>query len=1846
MTAAAALVGALLGGAVPAHASPAAPAWTTASTLTPAGQSDPILNNDRIDVAMGAGGDTAVGWLAGMANGNGPGTVTVAYRAGQAGAAWETATLTPTAAAITEPRVAVGSNGDAVIAWEQSDGLYAAYRPAGAGKGWTAPQEVRPSRDYAECGYNNCPESGVSVAMDPAGNAIVGWGEPSRGIGVAPLVAYRAAGVSSTWSAPEELKDPTGNPPQRAGDPLVAFDGAGNAVAVFSIGVVNYCFTCSLYGFVVADRPHDTGAFGTGSFADSQTVDPPTHNGGPNLDLAVASNGSDALSWYYPYGGPSYLAYRPAGQAAFDTPVQGDYGTVSVDPAGDAIAVESGQDYFHPAGTGQTWSSVGTGPFVPKDPYTGQIAPADVAMDSTGQAVVVGYRTDLRTYANGSVAAIRHVDGTWSDATDLTSASDASASQRVATDAHGDGIAAWVEQVDGHDVVRVAGLAGSLALSGLAAPAVAVQDRPAAFAVDVRDVWNAVADSAVKWTFTNTSQPADQTTATGRSVSHTFSSPGVYDVTVTAVDGSGQAATASARVSVTIPQAQLTASGGAAGDGLGSSVAALPDGSVVAVGAPGSAVGSNVGQGAVYIYAETGGVWTQKAEITAPDGTPGDHFGASVAASQGDGVSQIVVGAPGAGSGKGAAYVYTLGSGNQWGQDAELSASDGAAGDHFGSAVAESWDSTVALIGAPDRSPGSATGAGTVYAFQRTCSVACSWSQAEELAPSDGAAGDRLGASVAVSEAQGDTGGGWSYQLLAGAPGKTVNSHAGQGGVYLFGFNQSVPGGQAPSAKQLAELTASDGAAGDQFGAAVAASGSDRVAMVGAPGRTVGANTGEGTAYVFTLDLSNGLVNQADELTGQDGAPGDHFGDAVAVSEDATAAVIGASGKAAGTVAAVGAGYEFRYSGAWHQEAEAIGPSGQSGDGYGRAVTTSAHGTAVDVGAPAETVGANSGQGAAYGLFPVQAPSCATSAGKLVGCPTLGDDMLGPSVAPSQDGTVVVAGAPLHSVGANPYQGAAYVYTSTGAAWSQAEQLTAGDGSAYAGFGSATATSSDGSTILVGSDETAPLLYTDAALDGYQAHFQQPGTAYVFARAGSAWQQSAKLTAADATAYDGFGASLAVSADGTVAVIGASRANKAYVFTLTSGSWHQAAELSSGAASPGDSFGASVAIAPDASAVLIGAPGETVGSNNGQGRAYLFVKSGSTWTQGAELTAGDGVAADGFGAAVSLASGAAEALIGGGASSGGAAYVFAHSGQTWVQASEMKDAGGNEVDGFGRAVAISPDGTSAVVGAMGIKVGSNNLQGAAYVYTRSGSGWSLYKSLVAGDGSADDFFGISVGLAATSHTVVVGAPQGEEFGNLNGRPGAAYVYPAATPTATAPTAPDQSAPTVGDGTVTVHWTAPVSDGGSAVTGFDVYQAHSAGGEDYTAAPACSADATATSCTVSGLTDATTYYFTVVATNAVGASRPSSELSATPVAPPPPPPPPPPAGTPAAAGPPPGTSSASTTEIDSMVIPASGGTSTLKGTASSGQVDVTVPSGALPAGTVVTGYLLDTTKFAPPPGSVLVGGFGVSWQAPDGTAPDASRPITLTITNDPSIKAGDVVYVLDGDGKKTRVGTATADGTVTVTFTADPAFLIARAQSAAPAGAGYRLVASDGGVFTFGAADFYGSLGGRQLPAPVVATASTADRAGYWMAGADGAVYAFGDATSYGSLAGTRLAARIVGMAATPDGRGYWLVASDGGVFNFGDATFYGSTGNVHLNQPIVGMAATSDGKGYWLVASDGGVFNFGDATFYGSTGNVHLNQPIVGMAATSDGKGYWLVASDGGVFNFGDATFYGSTGNV
>jgi hypothetical protein len=205
---------------------------------------------------------------------------------------------------------------------------------------------------------------------------------------------------------------------------------------------------------------------------------------------------------------------------------------------------------------------------------------------------------------------------------------------------------------------------------------------------------------------------------------------------------------------------------------------------------------------------------------------------------------------------------------------------------------------------------------------------------------------------------------------------------------------------------------------------------------------------------------------------------------------------------------------------------------------------------------------------------------------------------------------------------------------------------------------------------------------------------------------------------------------------------------------------------------------------------------------------------------------------------------------------------------------------------------------------------------------------------------------------------------------------------------------------------------------------------------------------------------------------------------------------------------------------------------------------------------------------------------------------------------------------------------TMDRTSAQTTLATVPYSGGRFMTADPTG-GYWSTNWLGALSAHGGASLFGSpaQSGLKLAKPIVGIAATPDGLGYWLVGSDGGVFSYGNATFYGSTGALHLNRPIVNIEATPDGGGYWLVAADGGVFAFGDARFYGSTGALHLDQPIVGLAPTPDGLGYWLVAADGGIFTFGDAPFSGSLGGS--GKEITGLVVDPSNATYTLVELNG-----------------
>jgi hypothetical protein len=362
----------------------------------------------------------------------------------------------------------------------------------------------------------------------------------------------------------------------------------------------------------------------------------------------------------------------------------------------------------------------------------------------------------------------------------------------------------------------------------------------------------------------------------------------------------------------------------------------------------------------------------------------------------------------------------------------------------------------------------------------------------------------------------------------------------------------------------------------------------------------------------------------------------------------------------------------------------------------------------------------------------------------------------GSSVSISGDGSVALIGAPGNG---------AWVYGRSGATWTLEQQLTT--------LGGFVALSSDGSTALVG----APCEH-------------ETSTALIFIRSGSSWtQQGPPLAPNDAQAgkaCGGFGSTVALSADGSAALIGgpsdASHLGAAWIFARSSSGWtQQGPKLRPVDESGPGSFAASVALSADGMTALIGGPEdgspplprERPDPHVGTGAAWVFTRSGLTWTQRQRLKPSDEVLSEEgrglFGSAVALSGDGSTALVGGeGDNEQGAAWAFTRSGATWLQQGP-KLIGLHEHTGFGGGLSLSGDGNAALVSAVPSYYARGEYAqgwtrggaGTIWPFTRIGSTWIRgVPAQGLNPQGANEEFAYSFALSASGDTALVGAPDG------------------------------------------------------------------------------------------------------------------------------------------------------------------------------------------------------------------------------------------------------------------------------------------------------------------------------------------------------------------------------------------------------------------------------------------------------------------------------------------------------
>jgi hypothetical protein len=355
-----------------------------------------------------------------------------------------------------------------------------------------------------------------------------------------------------------------------------------------------------------------------------------------------------------------------------------------------------------------------------------------------------------------------------------------------------------------------------------------------------------------------------------------------------------------------------------------------------------------------------------------------------------------------------------------------------------------------------------------------------------------------------------------------------------------------------------------------------------------------------------------------------------------------------------------------------------------------------------------------------------------------------GAGSFGDSVVLSGNGKIAMVAA---SQDAND-NGAVWVYTRSAAGWRLGAKLTV-PVAKYPHenhFGRSLALSNDGTTALIGEGDDV----------------------WVYTGAGAAWRQQAKLTIDDHGSTD-LGTSVALSSDGSTALIGdeldAGDKGEAWVFTRTGSSWHPQVKLTDGGVPGIVSFGDSVALSGDGDTALIGGDGY----HNAAGAAWVFVRTHGSWAQqGAKLTGSHPEALDGFGTHVSLSRDASAAAI----TESSDAWIFSRAGSSWKPVMKLVGSDETSEGEFEDAtVALSADGGTVVLG----RPAESSHVGRAWRFRRSGSTWKQEgRALTRSPGARAGEFGSSVALSSDGSTTLVGAIGVDPMSGA--APGAAFVF--------------------------------------------------------------------------------------------------------------------------------------------------------------------------------------------------------------------------------------------------------------------------------------------------------------------------------------------------------------------------------------------------------------------------------------------------------------------------------------
>jgi hypothetical protein len=386
------------------------------------------------------------------------------------------------------------------------------------------------------------------------------------------------------------------------------------------------------------------------------------------------------------------------------------------------------------------------------------------------------------------------------------------------------------------------------------------------------------------------------------------------------------------------------------------------------------------------------------------------------------------------------------------------------------------------------------------------------------------------------------------------------------------------------------------------------------------------------------------------------------------------------------------------------------------------------------------------------------------------------NNYFGFSVDIDSSGTRIIVGAYGASVNGFTSAGKAYIFVRSGTTWTQEAVLTASDTVANTySFGFCVSIDSTGTRTVVGA------IYAKAGTVG------NAGQAYVFSRSGTTWTEEAKLSeGANAAAWASFGEAIDISSDGVRIVVGAktaspsgqSSAGRAYVFSRSGTTWTQEAVLTASDIAANGYFGKGVSITNDGSRLVIGARGAAPSGLTLAGQAYVFSRSGTTWTQEAILTAGDKATNDNFGDSLSIDGAGNRIVVGANmasrnsATSIGKAYIFSRSGTTWTQETDLSASDGVANDKFGQCE-IAKTSSFALVSAPAASNPGYSASGKVYIYKKTNSVWSQFSIMTASDKASSDYYG-KIAISGDESFIIAGSYQADP-GGISAA-GKVYIY--------------------------------------------------------------------------------------------------------------------------------------------------------------------------------------------------------------------------------------------------------------------------------------------------------------------------------------------------------------------------------------------------------------------------------------------------------------------------------------